>query len=273
VLFRSVPKGTIYARADGFEYITLEEIVVVPGAGIYAQAKARTPGALGNCPDDTTLMLQKSIPGLGVYAEPSGSVGFTGGVDAETIPALRTRLLAILAEPAGGGKKGDYVRWAKMVPGVTRAWEFGNVPKVGNVTVLFMRDGDDTPFPNLEARAAVVDMLTLFAPIALPAPALSTVLSPIEHPLTLEIQLTIEDDAVASDVRDRIVQAIRDMLATRVAPPAVAGTVLYRSWISEVISTTLGEKDHKLLAPLDDVVLGQWELPTLADPVAQITWS
>lgn len=74
-------------------------------------------------------------------------------------------------------------------------------------------------------------------------------------------------------VKAAIARSIQDMLAMRAMPAKQDGVLLYRSWISEAISTTPGEKDHKLLAPTDDIALEQWHLPTLLDPAAQITWS
>lgn len=267
VIGSELPKGSIVARdADAFEYRTLEDWVIDGGANLVS-VRARKPGAAGNCDAATTMRFQE--PTEGVLSETQSYEAFGGGADAETIPAMRTRLLEILAEPAGGGKIGDYVRWAKLVTGVTRAWEYGNTPNVGDVTVLFMRDLDTDPFPGAPALADVLEMLTLYAPIALPTP---TVQSPIDHPLVLEIELTIEDDAVLADVKAAIVVSIQEMLATRASPPAEDGGVLYRSWITEAISTTVGEKDHKLITPALDVDLSQWEIPTLNDPDAQITW-
>lgn len=265
-----VPKGTILVRSDGFEYRVLDDHLIgeLAVGEVLLAVQAKIPGALGNStlPGDTQLRVQSSLDGVDSYCESAS--GLSGGADAEEVTALRARLLAILAEPAGGGKVGDYVRWAKMVTGVTRAWEYGRVPKLGHVTTLFMRDLDVNPFPDGTAVAAVQAMQELFAPIALPAPHVQ---APINHPLTLEIELTVEPDAVVLDVRAAIVKSIQDMLALRASPPAdVGGGVLYRSWITEAISTTTGELDHKLTVPAADVALAQWEIPTL--DALDVTW-
>ena len=230
--------------------------------------QARVPGLAGNTESaDVDLKAQPSI--VGVSSSEVTLNALSGGADAEEIEAFRARLLAVLAEPPGGGKIGDYVAWAKLVTGITRAWEYGNVPKVGDVTVLVMRDLDVNPFPGAPELATVLAQIVEFAPIGLPTP---TVQAPVELPLLLEIELTIEDGAVTADVRTAIIAAIREMLITRSAPPAdVGGGVLYRSWITEAISGSTGEKDHKLLSPLVDVDLAQWAIPTLAD--GAITWT
>lgn len=263
----AIPKKTVVARADGFEYRTTADGVVDGGSGsVHIPVTARTPGAAGNATSTASVQVQESITGIDSFCEVSGSI--TGGADAEEVAALRARLLAILAEPPGGGKVGDYVRWAKLVTGVTRAWEFGRVPKIGYVTTLFMCDLEADPFPTPTKVAEVKAMQMLFAPIALPEPIVQ---EPLEHVLTLEIELTIEDDAVLADVKAAIVVSIQEMLKVRMAPPAdIGGGVLYRSWISEAISLTVGEKDHKLNVPAADVALAQWKIPTL--DAGAITW-
>lgn len=265
-----IPAGSIITRdADGFEYRTLD-LWTIGGGPNHVPVQARVPGSIGNATGMpvTDMHFQSAIAGVSSFCEPTGVDGLTGGADAETIPALRTRLLAALAEPAGGGKVGDYVRWAKLVTGVTRAWEYGNEPAVGDVTVLIMRDLDVDPFPGAPEVAEVLAKIVEFAPIALPTP---TVQAPIKYSLALEIELTIEAGAVLADVKAAIVAAVQDMLATRAAPPAdVGGGVLYRSWITEAISSAVGELDHKLNVPGADVTLAQWEIPTLDS--ADVTW-
>lgn len=265
-----VPKGTILVRSDGFEYRVLDDHLIgeLAVGEVLLAVQAKIPGALGNStlPGDTQLRVQSSLDGVDSYCESAS--GLSGGADAEEVTALRARLLAILAEPAGGGKVGDYVRWAKMVTGVTRAWEYGRVPKLGHVTTLFMCDLEANPFPTPTKVAEVKAMQMLFAPIALPEPIVQ---EPLAHALTLEIELTIEDDAVLADVKTAIVASIQEMLKVRMAPPAdIGGGVLYRSWISEAISLTVGEKDHKLNIPAADVALAQWKIPTL--DAADVSW-
>lgn len=265
-----IPVGTIFARsADGFEYRTLAEHVLAPGTDII-QVRAKTPGTSGNYVTTitNTLSLQGSLPGVSTFADTSVP-GCTGGADAELTEALRARLLAVLAEPPGGGTWGDYIRWAKLVTGVTRAWEFGCVPKIGDVTLLFMRDLDPDPFPAGASLTDVEEQIAEFAPIALPP---CTVQAPNKYTLTLTIDdLTIEANAVLADVRAAIIVSIQEMIATRAEPAAADGDVFYRSWITEAISTTTGEVDHKLTSPVGDVVLSKWDLVTL--DAADVTWT
>lgn len=261
-----LPAGTKMTRADGAEYVAVsDKLILAADLVTESTVRASVAGADGDLVSGTELTLQTPIAGISSVAV-VGPAGLTGGLDAETSAALRTRLLARLASPPKGGGPGDYVAWAKLVPGVTRAWEYKWAPKVGYVTVLFMRDLDTDPFPDAGEVAEVQTMLELFAPIIAPPPIAQ---APTKVPIFLEIDLTIEANAVLLEVQAAIYESIRDMLLTRFEPLSGAG-VLYKSWISEAISQTAGEYDHKLNLPVGDYALAAWDIPVLED--LGITW-
>lgn len=262
-----LPEGTIVVRDDGREYEVTEGTTILAADLVTAAPlRARVAGAGGNLAAGSTLSLQAPIAGLQTAAVVGEEIA--NGLNEESSAALRTRLLARISTPPKGGGPGDYASWAKLVPGVTRAWEFKWSPKVGFVTVLFMRDLDDgDPFPDLGEVAEVAAKLAEFAPIVAPPPIVQ---APIKKPILLDIQLAIEAGFDLATVRAAIYASIRDMLAVRFSPLAIDG-VLYRSWITEAISSTPGELDHKLTNPLSDISVAAFELPVLED--AGIIWT
>lgn len=261
-----LPVGTIVTRADGGEYEVLADTIIIGGNLVTeAPLRARVAGASGDLEAGSLLTLQTPVPGIQSGATVGADI--QGGLDEESSASLRTRLLARLNQPPSGGGPGDYVAWAKLVPGVTRAWEFRWAPKVGYVTVLFMRDLDANPFPDSAEVAQVQAKLEEFAPIVAPPPI---ALAPTKLPIFLDIELTLEPNYDLATVRAAIYQSIRDMLAVRFVPLAVDG-VLYKSWIAEAISSTPGELDHKLTDPVGDLPVAAWELPVLED--GGITWT
>lgn len=264
----SVDQGQVITRDDGVEHRTLASgTIPVDGEYVAIEVKARKPGLAGNTPQNTNWVPNPTIVGLSFIENVSAPL--LGGAEAEVAAELLARLLEQLAEPRGGGKKGDYVRWAKQVPGVTRAWEFGRVPKLGHVTVLVMRDGDeDTPFPDATERDEVEAELLLEAPLHLHG---LHVLTPIEKELAIELDLTAEADADLGEVQDAIIKALQDMVAVRAEPSAIAGAIFYRSWISGAASAVAGVLDVKVVTPAADIVLAQWELCTLA--ADGVTWT
>lgn len=262
-----LPLGTIYVREDGVQYKVVADTIVDGGGFTPVEMIAVIAGANGDILSGGELTLQTPVAGISTAAV-VGSGGIVGGLDAETSSALRTRLLARLASPPKGGGPNDYVSWAKLVPGVTRAWEFRWAPKVGNVTVLFMRDLDLDPFPDAGEIQEVQDSLNLFAPVIAPEPFVQ---APDKVPLVLVIDnLQIEDGYLLADVRANIYQSIRDMLLTKFEPLATSA-VLYKSWIQEAISSAVGEYSHELTSPVGDYAVGSFSLPVLED--AGITWA
>lgn len=261
-----VPQGQVITRDDGVEHRTLASGTIGAGESYVAvEVTAREPGVAGNTPQNTNWVPNPTIVGLSQIENVSGPL--IGGAEAELPAELRDRLLEQLAEPRGGGKRGDYVRWAKQVPGVTRVWEFGRVPKLGHVTVLFMRDGDDgTPFPSDPEIAEVEAELLAECPLHL---AGLHVLKPVKYALAIWLDLTIEPDADLGEVQDAIVVALQDMVAVR-AEPSADGGIFYQSWISGAASAVAGVLDVKVVVPAADVVLAQWELCTLA--TSDVTW-
>lgn len=258
-----MPAGTVWTRADGTEYTIVADTIISP-FGTASLLRAKISGSAGDMPGGTELAIQ--TPLAGIISSATQFLDAIGGLDAETSAALRTRLLERLASPPKSGGPGDYISWAKLVPGVTRVWEFPQAPKVGYVTILFMRDLDSPPFPGAPEIAEVEAELALYAPVVAPPPIVQ---APFDAPITLTIELFVEANAVVSEVKEAIYTSIRNMLLTRFEPLALDG-VLYRSWITEAISQTAGEYNHNLLFPGADIPISAWSLPTLAD--LAITW-
>ena len=262
-----LPEGTLVTRDDGREYAVMASTVIL-GANVVTAAplRARLAGAAGNLASGSSLSLQSPI--AGIFSAAVVGTEITNGLDEESSSALRIRLLERLDTPPKGGGPGDYVAWAKLVPGVTRAWEYKWAPKVGFVTLLFMRDLDDgSPFPDAGEVAAVKAKLEEYAPIIGPPPIVQ---APVALAIFLNIALTLEPGFNLATVRAAIYTSIRDMLATRFSPLNIAG-VLHRSWITEAISSTPGEYNSTLISPAVDIAVAAFELPVLAD--GSITWS
>lgn len=259
----TIPIETSLVRPDGRLYVTLEEATISAGSAS-TTARAVAGGLAGNCDGSSLLALASPITGISSSVEVAVA-GLLGGADQETSLALRTRLAERLATPPNAGGPGSYIAWAKLVAGVTRVWEYGKIPKLGHVTVLFMRDDDEDPFPSVGELAEVEAKLLEYCPLHVQGRL--HVQKPIDKPLSLTISSLTPD---TSEVRAAVVQALQAMLRKRAAPAREDGNVFYKSWLNEAISGAAGEIDHKLTVPVGDVTLDQFELVTLKE--ADITW-
>lgn len=83
-----MPAGTVWTRADGTEYLVVEDTVIV-ALGTATLIRAKVAGAAGDMPGGTELTIQTPLPGI----QSTGTQFFDaiGGLDEETSSALRDR--------------------------------------------------------------------------------------------------------------------------------------------------------------------------------------
>ncbi len=115
-----IPAATVVRRADGVEYET-DSLGTISGGTATVAVTAKVAGVAGNASASQAVALLSPLSGVDSAATVEAS-GITGGADQETDTALRSRVLTRMQQPPHGGAAFDYVRWAKEVSGVTRAW-------------------------------------------------------------------------------------------------------------------------------------------------------
>lgn len=246
--------GTKWQRSDGLLFET-DALVTVTGT-MEVAVTAELVGANGNTDTSTALTITSPIANITSPATVAGS-GLTGGADAETDAALLVRVLLRIQTPPSGGGPSDYVRWAKEVSGVTRAWEYPAELGLGTVTVRFATDGESSPIPSGSKVAEVQAKIDGIAPVT----SVPTVVAPIDTPLALSITIVPNTAEVKAAVTAEL-----EAFLLRAAKP---GSTLLWSQINEAISIATGETDHVLTVPATDVVHTTGQMPTLGT----ITWS
>lgn len=249
-----VPAGTKWARADGVTYQSTVEVTLA-GTSADVPIEAVEAGADGDAALGVELEITAPIAGLDSTALVSGAE-IEDGADEETDAGLRARLLQRLDQPPAAGGEGDYVRWARAVPGVTRAWARGGVPKLGYVTIYFVRDGEDPIEPSPGEIADVEDAVLAMAPIYMSDKI--TVAAPTPAPLSVEVSISPDTAAIRASVVARLQEAVIE----RGAPGA--GT-FYVAWLQRAIARAAGLDYHVLIAPAVDVAVAAGELPTISE--------
>lgn len=243
-----IPAGTLVQRGDGAQYATTVEAVLAAG-GTTAAVRALVPGVAGNLAAGGKLRMVSSIAGVRGDAV-AGPDGLSAGADAEADGSLLTRLLERIQAPPHGGAGADYARWAKTVPGVTRAWVYPRELGAGTVTLRFVMDGKpDSIIPTEEEVAAVQARIENGsaddAADARPVTAEVFVVAPTPKPLMLKVALVPGTAATKAAVEDEV----RALLARE----AVPGGIILRSHLDEAIATAAGETDHTLVEPVGNV--------------------
>ncbi len=249
------PIGSVLQRLDGVEYVTTAAAAIVAGVAT-APIEAVVPGEAGMAVTGTGLTFASpaaGVSGSALVAAP----GLTGGADAETEEELRARVLERLRQPPHGGAAADYVRWAKEVPGVTRAWCYPLLNGLGTVGVTFVMDGREDIIP------AGGDVTAVDAWIAPRRPATADV--DVFAPTPVDLGLTIDLTPDTPEGRLAVEAELRDLLARDAEP----GGTIRISRIREAVSIAAGETNNIVSAPTADVTHTTGQLAVMGD----ITWT
>ncbi len=252
----TMPAGTVFVRADGIQYVTQQDTTLTGSTGLVSVI-AETAGSVGNMEPGQNLQLLVPVAGFQANAQVVGA-GISGGVDIESLEALRARLIRRIQQPPQGGSQADYVTWALEVPGVTRAWAYPNQPELGSVTVIVVNDEATTaPVPSPETVEAAREYIELRRPVT------ANVFVAAPTVLVQDVDASLRPNTLATQAAAR---AELEDLFLRDAEP---GGVIPISKIREAVSIAAGVEDSRINDPLSDVVAGVGEIPVLGDT----TWS
>lgn len=250
-----IPELTRLQREDGILYEVVSAGTIAIGTAT-VPVRCLTAGAIGNCDADTILSLVSPISGIDQDATVDTG-GITGGFDAETVEQLRARFIERLRNPPAAGTESDYIRWAKEVVGVTRAWAIANRYGSGTVGILFVVDGEMDIIPTAPKVAEVQAYIDERKPITADAT--------VYAPTGVEMDFTIAVTPNTTAVKDAVEAELEDLLRREAEP----GVTILLSHINEAISLAAGETDHALTVPAADVTHGTDEIPIMGT----ITWA
>jgi len=247
-----VDVGTLYQASDGRRYIVTQPATLVAGTA-QLQVKAETLGTAGNIEAGT---LTAVTPVLGVNASAViGPAGIAGGVEQESIEALRERVKAAFKNPSKVGNAEDFVEWALEVPGVTRAWALPRWMGPGTFGLAFVCDDDDDIFPSPAKVAEVQAYLEQKRPVT----SEIYVIAAQRHAIALRIKVTPDTTAVRT--------AVAKSLAVLINEEGGSGSTIPLSHIRAAISNAPGEYDYRMDSPTSDVVVAKNEVA-----IGVITW-
>jgi uncharacterized phage protein gp47/JayE len=229
--------------------------IAAGSAAVLSAVTTSLAGEDGCCEAGVELSLESPIAGANSTAIVDVEA-LVGGTDQETVDALRVRLLERMQSPPHGGNEADYIAWAKEIAGVTRAWCYPMEDGPGTVTVRFVRDNDDSIFPDAGEVTAVQDHIDEVRPVT----ADVTVEAPVDDPIAMTIEIVPD----TSDTRAAVEAELQDLLF-RTAEPGVT-TLL--SQLEIAVGTAEGITDFSVTVPATDVTHAAGYLATLG----VITW-
>ncbi|MFT8210853.1 MAG: baseplate J/gp47 family protein [Symbiopectobacterium sp.] len=250
----SIPSDTEIHRDDGQVYTTTTQKTSENGV-LHVPVVAKSSGQAGNCEDGIALRLATPISGL-------SSTGYADsirtGTDIEDLDSWRQRIMARWYDTPQGGADSDYVRWAKEVLGISRAWTHRHKNGIGTVGVMVASDDIDHPAPTQEILTKVREHILLLAPVAGSG---LTVFAVTEKIVLLSLALSTD----TSEIRAAVIAEIKAFLQREGEPDSK----LFLSRLAEAISLAAGEVAHRLIAPTADIELTNTEVPVLGE----VTWA
>ena len=257
-----IPKDTVFKHTlSGLHFIATATTAVRIGTN-EIHVRCESEGTQGNVEAESTVNLTSAILGV----KPNAKVkALSGGTDIESLSSLLGRLIYRVQYPPAGGSTYDYVRWAKEVSGVTRAWCFPRWQGGGTVGVAFVMDNQATILPTAQQIDSVKRHISGHKnPITnlwegMPANVELFVFAPAVNRLNLTIRL-VPNTLV---LQQKIITA----LATLFASVELGGKV-YLSHLRATISNVIGETDNSVLMPTADVQLANNQIVMLGN----ITW-
>lgn len=275
---RTLKKGTVLNRADGYHYTTDADVVMGSSGSATVAITAVLPdisddvtggGSSGNADAGTLLTLDANIAGIDNSVTLTQAA--TGGADIEKEEAFRQRGLLAYQDPPQGGSDSDYEGWALAVSGITRAWVRRRGMGLGTVVVYIMCDGEDTTnhgFPvgtdgvsTLDDWGAtkatgdqgrVADYIYPRSPVT----SLNYVCSPTAGVIDFEISGISE---ASSEVTAAIAEAI-DSVFFEYGDPLGTGKI-YLSDLNLAIGSISGTSGYKIEVPSTNIEPGIGQIP------------
>lgn len=253
-----IPAGTVLARADGTTYTTqANELIYEDEADLAVIADAA--GVNGNADAGTVLTLVSPIGGVNSNTTVDAD-GLISGADAETDADVRIAVKDILQNPVQGGAADDYVKWAKLRPGVSRVWVYPLELAVNGVTVRFVRDADGSGAAIIPDGSEVTAVQAIIDGLR-PLTADVTVVAPIAAAIAFTIHLAND----SADARAAVEAELTDLIARTGEP----GGTLLLSAIRTAIGVAVGDEDFTLTVPAADVTNATGRLPLMGT----VTWA
>ncbi|QFH65726.1 baseplate J/gp47 family protein [Leclercia adecarboxylata] len=244
----TVKAGAVIQRDDLIQYTTTADATSAGGV-LRVPIVCSVTGNVGEIDDGAALYLVTPVNGL-----PSSGVAdsVAGGFDIEDLETWRARVLERYYWTPLGGGDGDYIVWAKEVPGITRAWTYRHWMGAGTVGVMVASDDPVNPIPDAATVAAVKAHIAPLAPVA---GADLYPFAPVARKVDFRIRLTPD----TPEVRSAVTAELRSFLLRDGYPEGV----LELSRVNEAISIAAGEHSHVLVAPTASISIAKNELAIL----------
>lgn len=245
----TIEAGTVCMTAGQLRFETTQT-VTLPAGSLYVEAPARAleAGAGGNVAAGAIRGMTVAPVGISSCTNPAA---FTGGRDTETDEALRERVLETYHRMSNGANAAYYQKEALGFDQVAAAAVVGRSRGVGTVDVVVSSPGG---LPSEELLSALQAHFEERREIAVDV----QVLAPTPKPVTVKVQVRLEEGAELAAVAAQVEAALRGWF-----DGSQLGQDVLLARLGALIFGVEGVANYKLIAPTADVTVDRTVLPML----------
>lgn len=247
----TIAAETSVMTAGDIEFLTEEEAVIYAG-DIYCDAKAVAvvAGSFGNVAKGTVRYMPHPPTGVS-YCD--NLAAFTDGSDDEDDESLRTRVLSTYESLPNGANIAYYETQCMEVDGVAAVSVLAKNRGIGTVDIIVATENGEASEELLAEIAEKLDsMREICVDIEVSAPTI----------LSFDIEASIVLDGTVEE--DETLTAIENSLRAYYNGERLGQDILIAE-ISNIIFTTSGVKNYKLLSPTADISVATDELYLIGD--------
>lgn len=234
--------------------------IVASSVSAYVDVLSETNGSDNNVDSGAELTIEVNTPGINSSAY-VGAGGITGGTNDESIESFRERIIDAWANPLAQFNEAAISRQCKTINGVTRVWVKRITPTVGQVTVYFTRDNDQSIIPSPSDVATVQERLNQIVPMNTD---LSDVFvrAPVAVPTDFQIDNIVPD---SNSMRLAIQSSLTEFFRTSTQEGTNVDREQYESAIlaTRDIETGLNLQSFDLISPTGDITINDGQIATL----------
>lgn len=246
----TISKGTVCATAGMARFETTQEATLPAGeTSVLVTARAVEPGAEGNVPAGSILAMAVPPVGVGACVNPEP---FSGGADAESDAALRSRVLETYRRMPNGANAAYYEQEALSFDGVAACTVLPRKRGKGTVDVVVASTAGTPGAALLAELQAYFDQRREIAVDVL-------VKAPAEKPVAVAATIDVAEGADAEEVQDKVEKAVEEFFSG-----ALLGQNVPLARLNQLIFSQEGVVNCKITAPTADQTVQPGELLTLS---------
>jgi uncharacterized phage protein gp47/JayE len=237
-----IPSDVVFSYPNSNYTFTSTAGGTIGGGGtLSVPVVAAIAGSASNLAAGTSLTITSVVEGLTSQTGVVGTGGIAGGLDLESTPSWRSRILARIRRAAMGGCANDYETWVNAaLPGVGEVSIISGYGGLPNVGVVFALAGPAVP---TGGQIATVQAY-LDQPSIKPVTAVPVVLAAVLNPVPCTVHLSPDTPTLRTSVTNALALCFRQN-------GTIDGTITFAS-LENAIASVVGSGSYVLSVPSAD---------------------